>query len=413
MPTPASNTFRPSTIVSRFAAKALRNNAQTHNRLRNDNVDAYRVSGYKSGETVKIKLPPRYVSATGATISKNNTVESTVDLTLVQRNIGIGVTSLPATVTINSMMEFLDPIMAQLATDWEKSLLETLYFGAENLVTPGAISSTTGPAAFTGADVSTRAVLGQAKARLTEKAFPDDGQRFGMLTPSAQAALADANAALFNPVAQLSDQYKKGLIGEYSGIKWSESAVLPRHTNGTRTNVTPLIDGTQTGASLLLKGAGNAVTINRGDQFVIAGVNAINPVTRVSTGKLQVFTVTANATASAGGAVTVAVTPSINVTSPGQTVSASAAGDATVTWMGAASVATDVNLAWHKEAGASIMFPLAKVKDSYVFTDADSGMSVRVVEVPYDGENDEEVMRVDLLAGAAVIRGAGIVRLQA
>lgn len=408
----ASNTFVSSAILSRFGAKALRNKTVVYSRVRNDVADAYKVAGYKSGDTITVKLPPRYTSATGAAINKQNTVQSTVSLTLVQRNIAIGARSLPLTVTIDGMEQFMEPIMAQLATDMDRDGLNTLYFGAENLVTPGAISATTGPAAWTGADLSTKSVLGQAAARLTEKGIPDDGDRFGALTPSAMANITDANSTLFNPVGDISAQYRTGLLGLYNGVQWVQSAVLPRHTNGTRTNTTPLVDGNQTGSSLLLKGAGNAVTVNRGDQFVIAGVFAINPLTRTSTGKLQVFTVTANATASAGGAVTLSIAPAINITAPNQTVSAQAAGDATVTWMGGAGAGSDVNLCWHREAAVGVMMPLTEVPGkSKVTTDSESGMTVRVVE-DFDIDEDEVIYRADILYGFARVRGEGIVRLQ-
>lgn len=410
-----SNTFVSSSILSKFGAKALRNKTVVYSRVRNDVADAYKVAGYKSGDTITIKLPPRYVSATGAAINKQNTVQSTVSMTLVERNIAIGVAALPATVTINGLTEFMEPVMAQLATDMDKDGLNVLYYGAENLVTPGAISATTGPAAWTGADISTRAPLGQASARLTEKGIPDDGDRFGALAPSAMAGLTDTNASLFNPVADVSAQYRTGLLGTYNGIQFVQSAVVPRHTNGTRTNVTPLIDGNQTGASLLLKGAGNAVTIAKGDQFTIGGVFAINPLTRTSTGKLQVFTVTAGITSGAGGDVTVAIAPSINITAPNQTVSAQAAGNSTVTWMGAASAQTDVNLVWHREAAAGVMLPMNSDRpgsDCTQFKDPESGMTVLVTK-QFLMDDRETVWLFEILYGFTKVRGEAIVRVQA
>lgn len=412
---PATNTFVSSSILSRFGAKALRNTTVVYSRVRTDVADAFKVPGYKSGDTITVKLPPRYTSATGAAINKQNTVQSSVSLTLVQRNIGIGVQSLPKTVTIDGMTQFLEPIMAQLATDMDKDGMNVLYYGAENLVTPGAISNTTGPAAWTGADVSARGVLGQAAARLSEKAIPDDGQRFGALAPAAMAALSDSNSSLFNPVAQISDQYRTGLIGTYNGIQWVQSAVVPRHTNGTRVATgAAQVDGNQTGASLLLKSVSPATgTVNRGDQCVIDGVFAVNPLTRTSTGKLQVFTVLANATAAAG-AVTLSIAPAIVVSGTGQTVTAQAGNNAAVSFMGAASASTDVNLAWHREAAAAVMMPLnadTPGAETSQMTDAESGMTVRVTK-KYEMDDDETVWRADILYGFAKVRGEAIVRIQ-
>jgi len=289
----ATNTFSTSSLVAKALVKALRNNSVLASRVRADFTNTFKDGDYKSGDTITIKLPPRYISATGAAIQKNNTTNSTVSLVLTQRNIGIGAISKDLTVSVAGLMQFLDPMAAQLMSDIEQDGF-ALYYKAENLVTPGAISSGS-PAAWTGAEVATLKPFLDAKARMTEKAIPTDNQRYVAITPANSAGVVDGLKGLFQAADQIADQYKKGLMGMTAGFEFLETQCTVTHTNGTRTNTTPLINGTQTGASILMKGAGNTVTVKRGDQFTIAGVYQINPLTRVASNKLQVFSVQADA----------------------------------------------------------------------------------------------------------------------
>lgn len=409
----ASNTFKTSDLVARTALKVLRNQFILTSRSTNNVAETFGLKGRKAGETIRVKVPPRFISATGAAVQKNNIVEDTVSLTLIQRNIGLGVLSKDATLSIDGLEQYVAPAMAQLASDIDKDGF-ALYYKAENLVTPGAYSSGS-PAAFTGADVATLKPFLDAKARLAEKGAPEDGSLYVAITPSVSAGLVDALKGLFQSSSEIADQYKRGLMGMAAGFEFLQTQTLPTHTNGTRTNVTPLVDGaSQAGTSLLVKGAGNAVTIKRGDQFTLAGVYAINPLTRSATNKLQVFSVQADATTSAGGAVTLSILPSINVTSPNQTVSATAADGATLLWMGANGVSSEVSIAWHKDAMLVAFMDLESDLAGATVgkaTDPVTGLTVRVVE-QYNVETDEVVRRVDVLYGFAVARGALMARVQ-
>jgi len=409
----ASNTFSVSDLVAKAAVKSLRNSFILASRCTSNVASTFGMNGFKGGDTVRIKLPPRYISATGAAIQKNNTVNSTVPITLVQRNIGIGAITKDMTLSIDSLMQFVDPIMAQLASDIDSDGF-ALYYKAQNLTTPGAYSAGS-PAAWTGADLATLRPFLDAKARLREKGMPTDDRAYVAVTPAQSAGIVDGLKSLFQDATQVAEQYKRGLMGIAAGFQWLESQTMPTHTNGTRAlGAGAAIDGAQTGSSLLLKSVGNAVTITRGDQFTVAGVYAINPLTRVATNKLQVFTVQTATTSSAGGAATVSVVPAINVTSPGQTVSAGAADSAAVLWMGAASASTEVALAWHKDGMYVAFFDLDSNlpgAEAGKATDPTTGMTVRVAK-QYNAETDEVVFRADVLYGFSVVRGELMSRVQ-
>lgn len=409
----ASNTLLTDDIITNEALAVLRNQFVLGSRAIRPVDSLFGKTGMKAGDTIRVRVPVRYTSATGAAVNKQNSVETNTTIQLIQRNIGMGFSSKDLTLSIDDFSSrFVAPAMAQLASDIDQDGF-ALYYKATNLVTPGAYTAGV-PAAFTGADVATLRPFLDAGARLTEQAAPIDEERYVALTPSANAGVVDGLKGLFQSASDIADQYKRGLMGVGAGFQWCVSQCLPSFTTGTRTNVTPLIDGAQTGASILLKGTGVSVTATKGDQFTIAGVYAINPLTRVATNKLQVFTVQALATGAAGGAMTVTVAPSINVTAPNQTVSAGAADGAAVTWIGAAAVTAEVNVAWHKNA---IMVAFCGLDGDLpgaiasVATDPESGISVRLVK-QYNAETDEVVNRLDVLYGWQVVRPSLIVRVQ-
>lgn len=409
----ASNTFAVNDLIAKASLAVLKNQFVLASRSLNNVASTFGMTGFKGGDTIRIKVPPRYISATGAAVQKNDTVDSTVSLTLVQRNIGIGAISKDLTLSIDGLKKYVEPIMAQLASDVDKDGF-ALYYKAQNLTTPGSYSSGN-PAQWTGADVSTLRPFLDAKARLVEKAAPVDDNMHAAVSPAVSAGLVDGLKSLFQAADEIASQYKRGLMGMAGGFQFVETQTLPTHTNGTRAQASsPTVDGAQTGSSLLLASVGNAVTINRGDQFTIAGVFAINPLTRAATNKLQVFTVQATNTSSAGGAVTLSISPSINVTAPNQTVSAQAGAGATVTWMGAASVSTDVSMAWHRNGYMVAFFDLSDDTpgaESAKATDPETGMTLRIVK-QYNVETDETVLRADVLYGWQVVRGELVCRVQ-
>ncbi len=367
-----------------------------------------------SGDTIRVRIPPRYTSATGAAVNKQNSTETNTSITLIQRNIGLGFTSKDRTLSIDLFSKrFIVPAMAQLANDIDADGFAAML-GATNIATPGAITAGV-PAAWTGTDVSTLRPFLDAGARLDDNSFPRDDQRYIALTPSANAAVVDGLKGLFQSSTEIADQYKRGLMGMGAGFEWTIAQAIAGFTAGTRVATSSVtVTGAQTGASLLI-GGGASKTYVAGDQFVIAGTYAINPLTRTASNKLQVFTLTATTTADGSGVATLAVSPTISVTAPNQTVSAGAGAGAAVTFLGAAGAATDVNYVWHRDAVMCAFCPLTtdiSGADASMATDPTSGISVRMVK-QYQVDTDEQVTRLDVMYGWKLVRPSGVVRVQA
>jgi hypothetical protein len=192
------------------------------------------------------------------------------------------------------------------------------------------------------------------------------------------------------------------------------SQSIVNHSTGTRAT-TLAVNGaisTQGASTIALDGDSGSATLKAGDVFTIAGVYAVNPQTRQSTGSLQQFVVTADATASSGAWSSVSISPAIYTASHAlATVDAFPADNAVVTVLGSASTNYAQNLVYHKDAiafaTADLLMPQGVDMAS---RQVHNGISMRIVR-QYDINNDRMPCRVDVLYGYSVIRPQMGVRL--
>jgi hypothetical protein len=154
--------------------------------------------------------------------------------------------------------------------------------------------------------------------------------------------------------------------------------------------------------AILVDGLTAGATLNEGDVFTIAGVYAVNPVTKQVLPYLQQFVVSAPVTAT-GAADAIAIAPAIIVSGQYATVSAAPAQNAALTFMGTAGASYPQNLVFHENAFALCMVPMElpegaikKARQSY------KGLSIRVI-CDYDIINDINMWRLDILYGVKPI----------
>ena len=245
-------------------------------------------------------------------------------------------------------------------------------------------------------------------ALLDEQAVPRDGLRSLVIGPRQQANIVDILKGLFHSSSEIDEQYKQGTMGRTGGYKWSMDQNIANHTVGALGG-TPLINGaSQTGASLITDGWTASVTniLRKGDIFTVTGVNAVNPMSKADTGQLQQFVVTANQNSSAGGAVTIPISPSITLTGAYQTVTASPADNAALTILGTAATVYNQGMAFHRDAfvlgTADLPLPMGTHQASRI-SDGQLGISIRMIW-DYDVSNDLFVARTDVLYGWVVAR---------
>jgi hypothetical protein len=191
------------------------------------------------------------------------------------------------------------------------------------------------------------------------------------------------------------------------------SQSIKQHLTGTRTGahtVTTTVT-TQGQSTLNITGTGSQ-TLAAGDVFTVAGVFAVNPQTRESTGSLQQFVVTEAIAASGGAYTAVKIAPALFTSSNAlATVDSFPQAGAVVTFLGAASTQYPQNLIYHKDAisfaTADLLLPQGVDMAS---RQVHNGISLRVVR-QYDINNDRLPCRIDVLYGYNTIRPPMAVRL--
>jgi hypothetical protein len=318
-----------------------------------------------------------------------------------QKHIGVNFTSAELTMQLDDFAErVLKPRVSQLASSVDADVA-TSYKGIYNAVgTPGTTPATS-------------LVLLQANQKLNEFATPMD-QRYATVNPAANAGLVEGMKGLFNPTGTISRQFKNGMMGEgilgLDEINMSQS--ISNHTNGdwgTGITVTSTVS-TEGQSTLGISFTGSSKTWNVGDVFTIAGVFAVNPQTRQSTGSLQQFVVTAAATGSS--TATLSISPALYTASNAlATVNSFPQASAVVTMFGSATVGYPQNLIYHKDAisfaTADLLLPQGVDMAS---RQVHNGISLRIVR-QYDINNDRLPCRIDVLYGYNAIRPVTAVRL--
>ena len=126
---------------------------------------------------------------------------------------------------------------------------------------------------------------------------------------------------------------------------------------------------------------------------------------------MQNFVVTAaTGGASGGGALTIAFSPSLVFSGKDQTVYSSTSSMASTSVLkvttGASNILSAQNLAFHKDAftlaTADLIMPKSVIEGERIRSKK-LGLSIRMITF-YDGINDREVTRLDVLGGWAVLR---------
>lgn len=399
-----ANTLATPTWVTKEVGRGFVNSLKFAANVNRSYDDQYVVNGAKVGNTVKARLPQRFEATDGQALQLQNLYDQTVDITLTnQKNVAFGYSSAQATTELDAIRSrYVQPAADTLASAADALAFANVYRDVYQAVgTPG-----TTPA--------TNLLYLQAGVKLTDLSAPIDGRK-AVLDPLAMATLVNANLSLFNPAAKISEEYRSGQFGRDAlGIaEWYQDQNRPLFTTGSFTSSTPLVNGaSQTGSSLITDGwASGASSLKKGDIFTIAGVYSVNPVSRVSTGRLQQFVVTSDVSDSTG-AMTISISPSIITSGQLQTVDAAPADNAAINvWAGSGTYAQTATVSpqsmlFHPDAFAFVMADLAQpnggAKASFVRS-KEWGISIRMVE-QYQIQTDQNPSRLDILIGAATLQ---------
>lgn len=386
------------TVVTKEALTILHNNITFCRNVNRQYDDSNTLGGQKNGGAVKIRLPNKYTTATGAALSIQDNTESSVTIeTTVQRHVDLNFTTVELTEDINNFSErILEPAMSVLGSMFDYDVMARTLDVANSVGTPGTTPSSA-------------ADMLAAQKYMNYFATPNS-RRYGCVNEDANAAIVSGASNIFNTSGKGDDMYKSGLIASnmlgYQELSMTQS--VRKHTTGAFAG-TVLVDDAAIaeGDSTIGMDAFTdaAPTVKLGDVFTIAGVFSVNPETKQSTGQLQQFTVTANATGATNEITAVSFAPALYAGSAGlQNIDALPVNNAAVTFIGTASTVYPQNIAFHKdtfvvattdlEMPEGVHFSARQVMD---------GISMRVVR-QYRIGTDDIPCRTDLLYGSVTTR---------
>jgi hypothetical protein len=403
-----ANTNLTTSIIAKAAVAILDNELVAGNQVFRGFEDEFdnTTNGYTVGDTISVRKPTQFTVRDGATASIQDVTEGKTTITVdKQKGIDFAFTSKELTLNIRELADrVLKPAMVQLANQVDSDVL-ALDKDVYNWV--GA----------PGTDMGAFSTVAAAAKRLDQTAVPMDG-RVGIVSPADHWGVASAQTALYmQDVAK--GAYRKGSIGDVAGVDLFRSQNVRTHTFGQRGG-TPLVNGASqnvaysatlnTGSvpgtqSLITDGwtAAAANRVKQGDVFTIAGVFAVNPVTKATLPFLQQFVATADVSSDGSGNATLTIAPAIITSGAFQTVSAVPADNAALTFLGTASAGVSSNLIYKKEAFALVSVPLVKPpgavdcsRQSY------KGLSVRLIPY-YNGSTDVSSYRMDILYGVKTV----------
>jgi hypothetical protein len=372
--------------------------------------DQFAVAGAKIGDVLNVRKPVRYTVSTGQKLELQDVKSTSVPVKLdTQNHVDFQFSSQDLALSIDMFRDrYLAPAIAALANKLDFDNL-SLYKDVWNHVgTPKTVPSTL-------------LTYLQATQKLNENACPKDGMRYVGVTPAGEVTLTNALLAYFNPVKDIADQFRSGEMGTAAGLKFFMDQNVNTHVTGNAVG-TPVTSGaTADGATSVVTtgwtNSSSTTNLKRGDIVSFAGLYAVNPQSRQSTGSLAQFVVTQDISDTAGS-ITIPISPAIilsgaeqNCVYPGQTTlpTSKAVTVFETAQAGLAALAqssTPQQLAFHRDAFTMVCadLPLPGGTDMAArASDKQLGLSIRIVR-QYDISTDQWPCRLDILSGRSTLR---------
>lgn len=389
-----ANTLLTSSVIMKESLRILKNELTFTRGVNREYDDKFGVTGAKVGATINARKPPRYVGRTGQALQVEASTETYVPITLdTQFGVDISFSSADLTLSIDEFAErFLKPAMATVANKVDYDGLQLYkdvnnFAGAAGVLNGGSVTS-----------AQVQQTILAARRKMTENGVPYS-ERNIVVDPNSSANMVSGLTNLFNPSATISKIFNQGALGDnILGFNFAEDANVASFTPQASGSLTAISAVPASGATTLSVTT-TAGTVPRGTVFTIAGVYAINPQSRQSTGSLMQFVVTANTVVTTSG--TLPIYPAYIPSGQFATCTGTPTSTAAITLLSGA-VGTGPyaqSLSYHKDAftlaSADLLLPggvdMAE-RDNF------DGISMRMVR-QYDINSDAFPVRFDVLYG--------------
>jgi hypothetical protein len=360
--------------------------------------DSFANTGAKIGTSLRIRLPNDYVVRSGPAAQIQDTVEPSTTLVLAtQKGVDVAFSSVDRTMSLDDYSRrVLAPAVNNVAGAVAADVMNGVEGGICNFVA--------------NVDGSNNILTPIASTFLNAGALLDInsapvGSRKVINDPFTEARVLASLAGLFNPSGAISRQYSTGQMQQALGFDWMKDQTVIKHTTGSLASGSATVNGAgQSGQNVVVNAL--AGTLLAGDIITIAGVFAVNRITKQSTGQLRQFAVTANVPA---GSTSIPVYPALVPAVLGQpvqfqTVTASPANGAAVNQVSNANVTYRKSFVYCPEAVTMASADLELPRGVHeAARESFDGVSMRMVTA-YNVGNDQFITRLDILYGYLWVR---------
>lgn len=391
-----SNSLLTINMITREAVRLWKNSNAFLQNIDMQYDDSFAKTGAKIGTALRIRLPNDYTVRTGAAASVQDTAETSTTLVLAtQKGVDVSFSSLDRTMSLDDYSErVLAPGINNLAGAIAADVMSGTEGGVCNYVANvDGSGNIINPIAAT--YLNAGASLNVNSAPLGDRKVVND--------PFTEARVISTLSGLLNPVPDISRQYKTGMMQQALGFDWLMDQTVIKHTAGSFSAGT-VAGANQTGTTLVT----NAITgtLALGDIITIDGVNAVNRITKTTTGSSRQFVITQ---AAISGATSLSIYPAITPAVGGvavqyQTVTASPADTAAITLVTPASVTYRKNIVYAPQAVTMATADLELPRGVHeAAREAFDGVSMRMVTA-YNVSTDQFITRLDILYGYLFVR---------
>lgn len=395
-----ANSLLTINMITREAVRLWKNSNAFLQNVDMQYDDSFAVVGAKIGSTLRIRLPNDFTVATGPALSVQDTAEQSTTLVLAtQKHVDVAFSTADRTLSLD---DYSRRVLAPMVNNLAGAVAVDIMYGSEggicNLVANQDTSmNLLNPVARTYLD---------AGALLDMNSGPIANRKI-VNSPITEARVVGSLVGLLNPTSEISRQYVTGRMYDALGFIWMKDQTTIAHRNGALAQGSATVNGAnQTGLVLAVNAL--ASNLNQGDIITIAGVNAVNRITKQDTGLLRQFVVTAPVPA---GGTNIPIYPAIippiaNQPVQYQTVTASPANGAAINPTNGftASMGYRKNFAYAPEAVTLATADLEMPKNVHeAAREQFDGVSMRMVTDYFIG-TDQLITRLDVLYGYLWIR---------
>jgi len=398
--------------ITREAIRLFMNSNAFIGNIEKQYDSSFAKTGAKIGQQLRIRLPNDYTVSDGPALNVQDTNEQQTTITVAtQRHVDTSFNSVDMTMSLDDYSEI---ILAPKINNLAGNIAATIMNGVTVAQGPFAGTVVNGVQGgicnlVQNTDSGGNTIAPTSETWLTAGAQLDANSaqvvdRKSILDPFTMARTVSSLTGLFNPATDVSRQYMNARMYDALNMEWFMDQTVPVHTVGTFSAGGDINGAGQTGSTITVDAITG--TLNVGDIITIAGVNAVNRVTKqVMTGQLRQFVVTANV---ASGATSIPIYPAIVPASSGnavqyQTVDVSPADEAVVSLVVAAGTSYRSNFVYARQAVTMVTADLEMPPNVKGAREVMDGVSMRAV-TQYVIGTDQTADRLDVLFGWLFVR---------